>query len=157
MSASTNRVRPPVRTPCHRHRAVQFHDWSRQQLDQSLVQLRDADPIGLSRRYGPGHGRRRSSLQDVGTARARALRSLERGEAAANQELIPRAAVLVQQQDGLSRGTDSGPSPRRLDFHERHEPVHLRLSRSQLGQNTSETKGLVAELGRIQSSPAVAE
>jgi hypothetical protein len=44
-----------------------------------------------------------------------------------------------------------------LDLHERHQSVNLRLSRRQLGQDAAEAKGVFAQGGRIQSSPAVAE
>ena len=37
------------------------------------------------------------------------------------------------------------------------EPMHLRLLRRELRQNAAEPERVLAEAGRIQSSPAVAE
>ena len=53
-----------------------------------------------------GVARRDGSLQRIRTARgAERLGPVERGETAADQELIPASAVLIEQQDGLSRRT----------------------------------------------------
>jgi hypothetical protein len=49
-------------------------------------------------------------LQRIRPARAaKLLRALERGETAADEELIPLPAVLIQEQDGLSRRAYARP------------------------------------------------
>ena len=64
-----------------------------------------------------------------------------------------RDAILVEEQDRLSRGTDPGPDPRRLDLHEGHEAVDLGLVGKELGQDPAHPQGVLAQ-GR--SHPVVA-
>ena len=54
-------------------------------------------------------------------------------------------AVLVEQQDWLSRRAHARPGARHLDLHERDQAVNLRLLRSELGQDTAETQRVLAE------------
>ena len=90
---------------------------------------------------------------DGGLERVRATRAaelfgpLERRETTTDEELIPQRAVLIEQQDGLSRWAHSRAGARRLDLHQRDEAVDLRLLRSELGQDTAETKRILAERG----------
>ena len=58
-------------------------------------------------------------LQRVGAQRpAQLLRPGERDEAAADEQVVPASAVLVEEEDWLAGGTDARPEPRRLDLHE---------------------------------------
>ena len=79
------------------------------------------------------------------SGRAERLAPLERGQAAPDQEVVPARAVLVEQQDRLAAGSEPRPQPRRLDLHERHQPVHLGLLRRQLGQDAAEPERLLAQ------------
>ncbi len=51
------------------------------------------------------------------------LRAIERGEAAANQQLIPARSVLIKQQNRFARIADTRARTRRLNFHQRDEAV----------------------------------
>src|SRR5271155_2469471 len=89
-----------------------------------------------------------SCLQRVRATRAAEFfGTLKRGKTTADEQLIPQGAILVEQQDGLSRGARSRAGARRLDFHQRHEAVDLRLLGSKLCQYTAETESFFAEGG----------
>src|ERR1041384_5228033 len=86
-------------------------------------------------------------LQRVRTrGTAQRLGARKRRETATDQDVIPAAAVLVEEQHRLAAGTDARAQPRRLDFHQRDEPVHFRLLRRQLGKDATETERVVTEL-----------
>ncbi len=74
-----------------------------------------------------------------------AVSARERREAAADEEPIPARAVLVEQQDGLSGRADPRHRARRLDLHERDEPVHLGLLGEEPGQDAAEPERVIAE------------
>src|ERR1700674_4528315 len=59
--------------------------------------------------------------------------------------MVPLSTVLVEQQDWLTRRVHARSRARRLDLHERDQAVNLRLLRSELGQDTPETKSVLAE------------
>ena len=61
--------------------------------------------------------------------------------------VIPARAVLIEEQDGLSRRADARAQARRLDLHQRDEAVDLRLLRSELGQDAAEPERVLAERG----------
>lgn len=97
-------------------------------------------------------------LQGVRTkGAAEPLRTFESRNPPADEELVPASPVLIQQKNRLSRGVHACLGAGGLDFHQHHEAVDLRLIRYELGQDTAETESILAERGRIQSSPAVAE
>ena len=77
------------------------------------------------------------------------LGAVEGGQAAPDQQAVPAAAVLVEQQDGLARGAHAGAQAGRLDLHQRDQAVHLGLARRQLGEDAPEAQGVLAE-GRAQ-------
>ena len=79
--------------------------------------------------------------------------AFERRETAPDEELIPERAVLIEEQDGLSRRANSRPRTRRLDLHERHQAVDLRLLRRELGQDPPEPERFFAQR---RSHPVVA-
>src|SRR5262249_5427826 len=63
----------------------------------------------------------------------------------ANQELVPPGAILIEQQNGLSRGTDPSPRTRRLELHQRDETVNLWFSWGELGENSAQAERIFAE------------
>jgi hypothetical protein len=71
--------------------------------------------------------------------------TLERGEAATDQDVVPTRAILIEQQDRLSRGTDSSASSRSLNLHERDEAMNFRLVRHKARENSAETERVFAE------------
>ena len=56
-------------------------------------------------------------------------------------------AVLIVQQDRLSRRADARPRARRLDFHQRDQAVDFRLLRREFGQDTAETERFFTKRG----------
>src|SRR2546421_8801893 len=76
---------------------------------------------------------------------AESLGPLKRGQTAADEDLIPARAILIQQQDGLARGPGPRARARGLDLHQSDQAVDLRLLRNQLGQDAAETERLFAE------------
>ncbi len=64
-----------------------------------------------------------------------------------DQQAVPFAAILFEQQDRLTRWADARPHPRRLDFHERHEAMDLALAGHQRGEHASEAQRVLGELG----------
>src|SRR5207245_3089187 len=66
-------------------------------------------------------------------------------ETPSDEEVVPARAVLVEQQDGLSRRAHARLRARPLDLHERDEAVDLRLLRSEFGKDTAEAERLFAE------------
>ena len=85
-------------------------------------------------------------LQRVGAAgAAERLGALERGEAAADEQLIPARAVLIEQQDRLARRADARAEPRRLDLHQRDEAVDLGLVGRELGEDAAEAQRVLAQ------------
>ena len=63
---------------------------------------------------------------------------LKSGEAAADEQLVPTSAVLVEQEDGFAAGADTGVEARGLDLHQRDEAVNLGLCRGKFSQDASE-------------------
>ena len=86
------------------------------------------------------------------------LRALERREAAADQQLVPARAVLLEQQDRLAVAADARAEPRGLDLHQRDQAVHLGLVAARARRGSRPRRSASSQsAGRIQSSPAVAE
>src|SRR5260370_18899121 len=90
-------------------------------------------------------GRNRSLEGDRRPLTAELSSTIERRETAADEEVVPVRAILLQQQDGLSQRVHARLRARRLDLHERHEPVDLRLLWSEFGQDATEAERLFAE------------
>ena len=82
-------------------------------------------------------------IRAAGAAQRRG--AVERGQAAANQELIPQRAVLVEQQNRFACGPDARARTRGLDLHQGDEAVHFRLARGEPGEDSTQTYGVVAE------------
>ena len=72
---------------------------------------------------------------------------LQRGQPAADQQLVPAAPVLVRQQDRLAAGADAGVGAGGLDLHQRHQAVHLGLVRGQPGQDSAQPQRILAQPG----------
>src|SRR2546428_8790771 len=132
----------------HRDRAVQLDDGGGRDVGERIVERRDARPVGLRR-----GARARVTGGDCGLERVRPepaaelLGALERGQTAAHEQVIPARAVLIEEQDRLSRRADPRTRARGLDLHERDQAVDLGLLRHELGENAAETQRLVAESG----------
>ncbi len=103
-------------------------------------------PVGLV-----GGARARMACRDRGlqhvraTLRAQLLGARERRKPAADQQLVPARAVLIEQQHRLALRIDARAEPRGLDLHQRHEAVHLGLQRRELGENAAEPQRLLAQ------------
>ena len=63
---------------------------------------------------------------------------------AADEQLVPAGAVLVEKEDRLASGPGASAQARRLDFHESDEPVNFPFSRNELCKDASEPKRLLA-------------
>ena len=110
------------------------------------VQRGDPLPVGLLRRSRAGVTGRDGGLETVGPEpAAQRLGALERREAATDEQLVPPPPILVQQQHRLSRGSDAGAQAGRLDLHQGDEPVHFRLVRRELREDSTQAQGLLAE------------
>ena len=59
--------------------------------------------------------------------------------------MIPQRAVLLEEHDRLSGGTDPRARPRRLNLHQRDQAVDLRFFGGQLRQDPAEPQRLAAE------------
>ena len=115
-------------------------------LGQRVVERRDARPVGLLGRARPRVAGGDRGLQRVRPERAaERLGALERREAAADEQLVPARAVLIEQQDRLARRPDPRAQPRRLDLHQRDQAVHLGLVGHQLGQDAAEPQRVLAQ------------
>src|SRR5262249_36938606 len=102
--------------------------------------------VRLRRRARPRVTGGDRGLQGIRAERAaERLGPLERRQATTDEELIPARAVLIEQQDRLSRRADPRPRARRLDLHQRDETVALRLPGSQLGQDPAEPQRVLAQ------------
>ena len=96
---------------------------------------------------------------DRGLQRVRAVlaaelfRARQRGQAPADQQLVPPRAVLIQQQHRLAGRPGTGRDPGGLDFHQGHQPVHLGLGRGELSQQAAQPQCFGAE---VRPHPVIA-
>src|SRR5271166_6307933 len=113
--------------------AVQLDHWRGSNLCQLRVEFRDAPPVCLLGAQGASVAGGNGGLQYVGTARAAELLSpLQRSQPAADQELIPARAVLVEEKDGFSGRAGARTRTGRLNLHQCRQAMHLGLLRHQL-------------------------
>ena len=86
------------------------------------------------------------------------LGALERRQAAADQQLVPARAVLVEQQDRLARRADARARARRLDLHQRDQAVDLGLlaapARPGCGRAAARPRTARAASSRRRRSPS---
>ncbi len=66
---------------------------------------------------------------------------------AMNEQLIPARTILRQQQHRLARRADARPRPRRLQLHQRHQPVRFRFVGHEPGQDAAEAQRVLAQVG----------
>jgi hypothetical protein len=83
-------------------RSVQFDDRRRKAFGENRIEARDASPIGVLGAGGHGVDGGDSALQGVAARRQIAVPvdgvgASERGEAAADQQLVPAASLLICQ------------------------------------------------------------
>ena len=64
-----------------------------------------------------------------------------------DQELIPLAAVLIEEQDRFAGGGDASVGARGLDLHERDQAVHLRFFGGEFGEDAAEAERVFTEAG----------
>ena len=87
-------------------------------------------------------------LQRVEAAGAAKLaRAGERLQPAADLELIPECAVLVEQEDRLARRVGARRRARGVQLHQGQQSVRFGLVRRDRGEHTAHAQRLVAELG----------
>ena len=99
-------------------------------------------------------------LQEVGAdgAGVDCCGAFECGEAAADEELVPLGAVLIEEEDGFAGGRDAGSGAGGLDLHEGDQAVDFGFVGDEFGEDAAEAEGVFAEGGaHARSSPAVAE
>lgn len=95
-----------------RDRTIQLDDRGRHELGQSVVERGDALPVCFCR-----SARASVTRGDGGLERIRAegtpefFGALQRRETATDEDVIPARAVLIEEQDRLSRRTDSRAVP----------------------------------------------
>src|SRR5262249_56371853 len=120
---------------------------------ERVVERGDALPVRLRRGPRPRVAGGNRGLQAVRAERAaELLGSRQRGEAAADEELVPAGPVLIQEEDRLARRTDAGAQARGLDLHQGNQAVDLRLLRHEPGQDAAQAERVLAEL---RSDPVV--
>src|SRR6266571_1451046 len=61
--------------------------------------------------------------------------------------MIPSSPILIEQQYRLSGRSDTRAQTRHLNLHQRHQTMHFRLFRIELGQNATKAKRILAERG----------
>src|SRR5690349_11162531 len=83
--------------------AIEFDDGGCREMRKLFVEAGDARPIrffgGASASVAGGNGGLQSVRSGCGV---RFFREVESGESAANEELIPKAAVLIEKENGLA-------------------------------------------------------
>jgi hypothetical protein len=78
---------------------------------------------------------------------AGALRAIERGKAAPDQQPVPARPVLVEQQHRFPGGADPRAGARCVQLHQGDEAVDLRFRGEQLGEDAAEPQRLLDQLG----------
>ena len=146
---AVDELQPGRRAERHRDRdrAVELDDRRRARPARARRRAPRSAPSRSPPACAPARGTRRSRPAAC-TARARRRARSARSSAARPRRISSRsqrAAVLVEQQDRLAVRADPGRGARRLDLHQRHEPVHLGLLRRELGQDPAEAQRLVAQ------------
>ena len=91
--------------------------------------------------------RRDLRLQCVGAGRTRRRGALQGLEAAADENVVPAPAILVEQQHRLAARADARSQARGLDLHQRDQAVHLGLLRREPCEDAPETQRVLAQRG----------
>ena len=129
-------------------RTIQLHHRRGHERSERVVERDDALPVGLLVRWRArmrcGDGR----LQCIRPERsAEPLGALERGQAPPDEQVVPATAILVEQPHRFARRTTPRAQARRLDLHERHQPVHFRFGGGEFGEDAAETERVLAQGG----------
>ena len=110
----------------HRHGAIERNHGRRRDLRQRVVERGDARPVGVGGSRGARMAGGDGGLQGIDVERAgQGLRVFQRRQAAPDQQAVPAAAILFQQQHRVARRVDARGQTRGLDFHQREQAVHL--------------------------------
>src|SRR6266404_1741339 len=143
-----NNVQSSLRAERHGdgYGAIEFDNRTRSELRERGVKRRDAWPVGsrwrVCARVAGGDGR----LQRVRTSRAIEPFGLpEFSEAVTDQRMVPASAILIGKQNWFASRVGASVSARSLDFHQRHQPMHFRLVRSESCENAAQTEGVLNE------------
>jgi hypothetical protein len=150
-------LRPKQHRECHR--TIELDDRRRRELGKFPVEPHDGRPVGLLRGARTRVASRDARLQQIGAGGTSQDFGLgrcpvNRGKAAADEELIPACAILIEQKHRLSARTYARGKARRLDLHESDEAMDLRLLACKLGQYPAEAQRLLAKL---RAHPVVAD
>src|SRR5262249_34101934 len=111
-------------TGCHRdcHRTVERYDRGGCDFGELGIERHNARPVRLLGSPCPGVTGRDFGLQQIGPWSAAQLSgAFYRGQTSADQEMIPASAVLVQEQDRLSRWAYPRFGARGLNLHQRDQ------------------------------------
>ena len=128
--------------------AIELDDRRGLALCERCVERGNALPVGLFAGARPRMAGGDGGLQGVGAGRgAELLGTIECSKAAANEQLIPAAAVLIEQQDGLARRAEARSGTRGLNFHQRDQTVDLRLGGREAGEDAAEAQCIFAQRG----------
>jgi hypothetical protein len=143
---------PPGRRPCPAPPRDSARRWARAAAGTGRRTARRCAP-SRSRSGGPGRarGRRRSRPAGRRAPGCPACGAVQRGQPAPDQQPVPAAAVLVQQQHRFAVRPRAGALARGLDLHQRHQAVHFAFFRRQLGQHAAQAQRLAAQ-GRAAAS-----
>jgi hypothetical protein len=82
--------------------------------------------------------------------------AVQRGQATADQQVIPAGAVLLVEQHRVASGVGAGRHARRLYFHQRDQAMHLGLRGASSASMRPRRRASLHSSGRIQSPPLVA-
>src|SRR5206468_555518 len=129
---------------------IQLYYGRGHELGERIVERGDAPPLRFCRRTRASVTCGDRRLKRIGAERttesmAEFLGTLERGQTATDEDMVPARAILIENQDRLSCGTDSSTGSRSLNLHERDEAMNFRLVRNKSRENSAEAERVFAE------------
>src|SRR5690242_4571864 len=97
--------KPRLWTIAHRnrHSAIEIHNWRWLDSDQLIIKRDDLSPVGRRGRFGFSMNGGDGGLQCVSTEAARLQSSLNQCQSFSDLFTVPKRAVLLLQQDQISR------------------------------------------------------
>src|SRR5262249_55706878 len=125
--------------------AIQSSNWRRGHADQYVVEDQDLRPIrcGPRRRLRMACGNRR--LQLIWTGAAQRAGTLETRHGLCNHSTVPKAAILVAQEDELPFAIEASSRTRDVQTHQRQQSQHLGLQRKQSGEQLRQPHGVFSD------------
>src|SRR5580704_927982 len=75
------------------------------------------------------------------------LRATQRSHTSLDEQLIPVGAILIEQKNRFSGGSDPRVQTGGLNLHERDQAVYFRLSRREFGKDAPQAQSVFAESG----------